>query len=85
MNYIVLDPQQVASLSQSSGSLEARVPDGTVVGFFVRQRPTEATPITNSSYEFSAEEIAEATRRMSSDSPCLTTQQVLEHLRSLEG
>ena len=91
MNYIVLDPQQSASLAESTGSVEIRNSDGVVVGVLVRQPSSGANESPDSmakrkpSYEFSPEDIAEALRRQNSNSPCYTTQEVLDHLRSLEN
>ncbi len=83
MNYIVLDPTQTASVAAATDPLEVRAPDGTVLGFIHRQRP--AAPEPQEDPHFSAANIAEALRRKASNSPCYTTEQVLEHLRSLEG
>jgi hypothetical protein len=83
MRYIILDPQQTASVTAAIDPLEVRGPDGTVLGFIYPNRPT--TPEPREDPDFSAADIAEAKRRLASDSPRYTTQQVLDHLRSLEN
>jgi hypothetical protein len=83
MNYIILDPTQTASVAAATDPLEVRAPDGTVLGFIHPKRPAAAEPREDP--DFSAADIAEAKRRLASNSPRYTTQQVLDHLRSLEN
>ena len=83
MNYITLDPQQTASVAAATDPLEVRAPDGTELGFIHPKRP--AAPEPHEDPHFSAADIAEALRRKASNSHCFTTQQVLDHLRSLEN
>jgi hypothetical protein len=83
MNYIVLDPQQTASVTAATNPLEVRAPDGTVVGFIYPHRATNTQP--HEDPQFSSADIEEFKRRRASDSPYSTTEQVLERLRSLEG
>jgi hypothetical protein len=84
MNYITLDPQQAAFLAQATECVEIRGPDGTMLGSFYPHRRAEAVAPADI-YPFTEADIAEAKRRSRSDSPRYTTQQVLDHLRSLEG
>lgn len=71
MPHIILDDEQAKIIAQAKGSVEIRDRSGRCLGYL--------------SHGFTAEEIAEAERRAASDGPWYTTQQVLEHLRSLEA
>ncbi len=84
MDLIIHDPQQAAFLARATECVEICGPDGTVLGSFYPHRHTELA-ITPDIYPFTDADIAEAKRRSQSDSPRYTTQQVLDHLRSLEG
>jgi hypothetical protein len=84
MNYIILDPQQAASVTAAINPLEVRGPDGTVLGSLYPHRRGELAASPDI-YPFTEADIAEAKRRSQSDGPRYTTQQVLDHLRSLEG
>ncbi len=70
MVQISLTTEQLKALDESHGHAVLVDADGQPVCY--------ATPI------FTPEEIAEAQRRANSDGPWYTTQQVLEHLRTLE-
>jgi hypothetical protein len=83
MNYIVLNPQQTASLTAATAPVEIRGPDGTVLGLMYPKHATSPEPQEDP--DFSAADIQEALRRKASNGPRYTTQQVLDHLRSLEG
>lgn len=67
---ISLDRQQSELVLHAHGSVQVRDHEGKLLGYL-------APP-------FTAEEIAEAQRRLASDQPRYTTRQVLDHLRSLE-
>jgi hypothetical protein len=84
MNYIIHDPQQAAFLAQATECVEIRAPDGTLLGSFYPHRRAEAVAPPDL-YPFTEADIAEAKRRLASNSPRFTTQQVLDHLRSLEN
>jgi hypothetical protein len=68
--YIVVDDQQASVLSGCDGPVQVRDRAGKHLGYVTRS--------------YTPEEIAEAQRRLLSDSPRYTTEQVLAHLRSLE-
>jgi hypothetical protein len=71
MPHIVVDERQAELVAQAHGLVQVRDPDGRVVGY-ITPAPTE-------------EEIARAKLRFGSNEPTYTTQQVLDHLRSLEN
>ena len=70
MPYIIIDDEQARILAESNGQVEVRDRAGQHLGYV--------------SLDFSAEEIAEAKRRLASDEPRYTTREVLEHLQNLE-
>jgi hypothetical protein len=70
MTQIILTDDQVSALQFAAGTVEVRDGRGALLGYIARP-PSDA-------------EIAEATRRLASDGPWYTTQQVLDHLDSLE-
>ena len=72
MQQIILSDEQMKILSEAHGQVEVRDSGGHLVGFlhFVG---------------FTAAEIEDAKRRLASDEPRYTTEQVLAHLRSLES
>ena len=72
---IVVDDEQAKAIAAARHRVEACDGNGKVLGVV---KPT--TPTCG----FSAEEIAEAKRRLAAPGPRYTTEQVLEHLRSLE-
>jgi len=72
MTQIILNDKQLEAVRQATGTVEIRDRTGVLVGYVTRQvMPT-------------AEEIAEARRRLSSDGPWHTTAEVLSRLRALE-
>lgn len=71
MTRIVLNDEQAAAVSLVLEPVHVFDSKGNVLGVF--------TPI------WTAQEIAEAKRRLASDQPRLTTAEVLEHLRQLEN
>jgi len=70
MHHIIVDDQQAKIISEATESVEIRDPRGRHLGYVARR--------------FTDEDIAIAKRRLASDEPRYTTQQVLDHLRSLE-
>lgn len=69
MTIIVIDPQQAKIISEAEDQVEIRDADGQHVGYVARG--------------FTPNEVAEARRRLDSEGPWYTTQQVVEHIRSL--
>ena len=67
---IILDDQQAKSLQSGRETIELRDRSGKLLGYAAR------TP--------SAKDIEEAERRLASDGPWYSTQQVLDHLGSQE-
>jgi len=70
MIQIILNDDQLKAVQDAAGSVELRDQRGRIVGYV--SRPPSATVI------------AEARRRLDSEGPWYTTQQVLDHLQSLE-
>lgn len=70
MSHLVLDDEQAQAVTNSRGDIQVRDRKGNILGYM--------------SPDFTAADIAEAKRRLASDQPRHTTQQVLKHLRSLE-
>jgi hypothetical protein len=70
MTQIILTDDQVGALQFATGTVEVRDRRGALLGYLSR-------PASES-------EIAEAARRLESRGPWYTTQQVLDHLDSLE-
>jgi hypothetical protein len=77
MAQITLSSEQAAILSDATAPVLVCLPDGRFAGW-VKLDITPKEPV------FTPEEIAEAERRANGPGPWHTTQQVLEHLRSLE-
>ena len=73
MTQLILDDEQVEAVRQAADRLEVRDRGGNLVAYLAKQSG------------FSPQEIAEAKRRMNSDGPWRTTQQVLDRLKSLES
>lgn len=67
---IVLNDDQAKAVDEAAGAIELRDPQGRLVGYVSRSPSTR--------------EIAEARRRLASAGPWYTTEQVLNHLQSLE-
>jgi len=66
---ITVDQNQAELILQASGTVVVRGPNGQMLGHISR--------------DFSADEIEAVRRRMHQSGPVLSTQQVLEHLRTL--
>ena len=67
---IVLSPEQTQLLESNAGYLPVRASGGQVVGYLAARH-------------FTAEKIARAEQRLDSPGPWYTTEQVLNHLRSV--
>ncbi|HQU41656.1 MAG TPA: hypothetical protein PK867_02545 [Pirellulales bacterium] len=70
MTHIVLDQEQATLLAETGKPMQAVDPQGRLVGF-IEPAPSEA-------------EIARAKARLAIDEPEFTTDEVIEHLQSLE-
>jgi hypothetical protein len=70
VSHIVVDDEQAKIISEATDSVEIRDRHGNRLGFVT--------------HEFTDEDIAIARQRLASDEPRRTTQEVLDHLRSLE-
>ena len=70
MPHIVVDDEQARIIFESADSIEIRDRRGKHLGYVA--------------HGFTDEDIAVARARRASDEPRLTTEQVLDHLRSLE-
>jgi hypothetical protein len=70
MPHIIVDDEQARIILQSAENIEIRDRNGKHLGYVARG--------------FTDEDIAIARKRMASDQPRYTTQQVLDHIRSLE-
>mgnify|MGYP003396285358 CR=1 FL=1 len=70
MTYIVLDDEQARLVAETPDSIELRDRTGQHLGYVA--------------HGFTPEDIAIAKQRQASGEPCWTTQEVLEHLHSLE-
>lgn len=81
MSQIVLTPEQLSVLASAKNLVAICRPDGSFVGW--------VSPATNfiipKECPFTPEEVAAAEKEADSPGPWLTTREVLEHLRSLEG
>lgn len=78
MTQLVLTPEQASLVAQTQGKLPIYLPDGSVAGYLSRLVPSADRPI------FTPEEIAAAQKAADSPGPWYTTQQVLDHLRTLD-
>ena len=78
MTQLVLTPEQASLVSQTQGKLPIYLPDGSVAGYLSRIAPSTDRPV------FTPEEIAAAKRAADSAGPWYSTQQVLDHLRTLD-
>jgi hypothetical protein len=70
MHQIVVDDQQAKLISEPTESVETRDPRGRHLGYVA--------------HGFTDEDVAIALDRLASNEPRHTTQEVLDHLRSLE-
>ena len=78
MSDLIISHEQAKILSDATLPVAIRDPDGKLVGY---ASPGADEP---KSHGFTREEIARARQIAESDGPWYTTQQVMEHLRSLE-
>ncbi len=69
MHHIVVDEKQAKVISEATDSIEIRDPQGRCLGYVA--------------HGFTEEDFSVARQRLASDEPRYTTQQVLDHLRSL--
>jgi hypothetical protein len=78
LNDLILTHQQARLLAEASLPVPIRDPEGNLLGY--------ASPNAGklAQHGFTPAQLAEAKRRADSDGPWYTTQQVLDHLRSLE-
>jgi hypothetical protein len=81
MSQITLTSEQAGVLSQGNYPIAIRHPDGTTVAYLTRA----GNLYSGSGPEFSATEIAAAEEALKSNGPWYSTQEVLDHLRSLES
>jgi hypothetical protein len=70
MHHIVVDDQQAKLITEATESIEIRDPRGRHIGYVA--------------HGFTDQDIAAAKDRVGSDEPRYTTQEVLDHLHSLE-
>jgi len=70
MQHIIVDDQQARIISEATEDVEIRDPRRRHLGYVA--------------HGFTDEDIAIAKQRLASDGPRYTTQEVLDHLRSLE-
>jgi hypothetical protein len=68
--HIIVDDEQAKIIAESADGIEIRDRNGNRLGYIV--------------HGFTDEDIAIAKQRLGSDEPRFTTEQVIEHLRSLE-
>jgi len=77
MTQIILNSEQAAIFNSATEPVRVCFPNGVIAGWLKRDI-TPKEPI------FTPEEIAEAERRANAPGRWYTTQEVLEHLKSLE-
>jgi hypothetical protein len=70
MRHIVVDDQQAKLITETKDTLEIRDVQGRLLGYVA--------------HRFTDDDIAIAKQRLASGGPRYTTQEVLDHLRSLE-
>lgn len=71
MSRIILSDDQLQTVHTATDSVEIRDQQGNLIGYVTRPP--------------SADEIAEATRRLQSDGPWESTKEVLDSLKSMES
>jgi hypothetical protein len=81
MSQIILTPEQAGILADADFPIAIRHPDGTTVAYLTRAGKL----YSGSGPEFSNTEIAAAEEALKSNGPWYSTQEVLDHLRSLES
>jgi hypothetical protein len=80
MTQLVLTPEQANLVSRTQGKIPVFLPDGSVAGYLSKRSldaPDRAV--------FTPEEIAAAQQAAESPGPWYTTQEVLDHLRTLDN
>lgn len=70
MSELILNDEQAQAIRNAPGQVTLRDSAGNYLGFVAR--------------DFTSEDVAEAKRRLASDEPRMTTQEVLKYLDSLE-
>lgn len=80
MTQIILTPEQAAVLASTTESIAVCRPDGSIAAII----PRKSRFIVPDVCPFTAEEIAAAERESESSGPWYSTQEVLDHLRSLD-
>jgi hypothetical protein len=73
VSHIVADEQQAALIARADQSLQVLDPRGNLIAF--------VRPISKEENE----QIAIAKARLELEEPCFTTQEVLDHIRSLDA
>jgi len=81
MTQIILTPEQAAVLASTTETIAVCRPDGTVAAFISRKSRFVIPEVC----PFTAEEIAAAEQESESSGPWYSTQEVLDHLRSLDS
>jgi hypothetical protein len=77
---LVVDDEQARLIVESRAPIAIRDRRGRVLGRIVREDSEDAPPRT-----WSAERIGELEQRLDSDGPWYSTEEVLEHLKTLES
>lgn len=80
MTQIILTPEQAAILDAAVEPVRICHPDRSIAGWI-----TSTMHLTPRNPGLTADEIAQAERRIDSPGPWSTTKEVLDQLRSLEG
>lgn len=81
MSQITLTFEQAGVLSQGNYPIAIRHPDGTTVAYLTRT----GNLYSGAGPEFTLAEIAAAEKALQSNGPWYSTQEVLDHLRTLES
>jgi hypothetical protein len=80
MTQLVLTPEQANLISQTRGKIPVFLPDGSVAGYL-----SKGSVDSPERTVFTPEEIAKAQKAAESPGPWYTTQEVLDHLRTLDS
>ena len=81
MSQITLTPEQAGILAHADFPIAIRHPDGSTVAYLTRS----GNLYSGSGPEFTPEEVTAAEEALKSNGPWYSTQEVLDHLRSLES
>lgn len=81
MSQIILTPEQVGIFAQANFPIAICHPNGTTVAYISRA----GNVYSGVAPTFTPEEIAAAEQILKSDGPWYSTQEVLDHLRTLES